>query len=219
MQATTTRAAIYCRVSSEEQAASGLGLESQESRCRAFCEAKGFEVAGVYVDAGVSGTVDPEKRPEAARMLRDAREGRLDAVVVLKLDRLARKAEHALRVTRELEAAGVGFSSVTEPFDTTSASGRLFFAMLASFAEFERDMIADRTRAALAAKRARGERLGAVPVEASENGREAAKVARELRSMGLALTAIADRLNASGYRAKRSAFSPSTVRRMLIRAA
>ena len=65
----TTKAAIYLRVSTEEQNESGLGLQSQEDRCRALILAKGFELTGIYRDGGVSGTIDPKDRPESGRLL------------------------------------------------------------------------------------------------------------------------------------------------------
>src|SRR5450759_3377250 len=101
MNSTPLRTAIYVRVSTDEQTESGLGLASQEDRCRALALAKGWTIAGLYREEGVSGTVDPKARPEAGRLLADAAAGLLDVVLVLKIDRLARRAEWIHRTLRE----------------------------------------------------------------------------------------------------------------------
>lgn len=206
------KTAIYIRVSTEEQAESGLGLAAQEARCRALATAKGWEIAGVYREEGVSGTLDPRVRPEASRLLADAAAGLFGAILVLKLDRLARRAEWIHRTLRELEGMGVGLTSVSEPVDTSSAMGKAFIGISAVFAELERNLIAERTSQALAAKRAKGEKFGAPPLgvrhadgKAHEISEERATVERiaELRAEGLSLAAIAEQLTAEGRSTKR----------------
>lgn len=206
------KAAIYLRVSTDEQAESGLGLASQEERARALAVAKGWEITGVYRDEGVSGTVDPKARPEGARLFSDAEKKAFDVVLVLKIDRLARRAEWIHRSLREFEALGIAFTSVSEPFDTSTAMGKAFLGITAVFAELERNLIAERTRAALGVKKSRGERMGtpklgirvengaalAVPEEA-----ETVSQITALRAQGLSLRGIASRLEAEGRRTKR----------------
>jgi site-specific DNA recombinase len=226
---TPLRAAIYLRVSTDEQTESGLGLASQEDRCRALASAKGWTVAGLYREEGVSGTLDPKARPEAGRLLADAAGGLLDVVLVFKLDRWTRRAEIVHRTLRELDERGVGFVSVSEPVDTASAMGRAFVGIAGVFAELERNLISDRTRAALAVKRQRGERLGApkmgvriVNGQAIEDADESATLARiaALRAQGLTLHEIAERLTAEGRRTKRAGkWAPMTVARALRQAA
>lgn len=225
----TTRAAIYVRVSTEDQAESGLGLASQEDRCRALILAKGWEFAGLYRDAGVSGTIDPKDRPESGRMLGDAAAGLFDAVIVLKIDRLARRAEWIHRTLRELDGLEVAFVSASEPFDTSSAMGKAFLGITAVFAQLERDMISERTRAAMSVKRARGERLGAPKLGVAVANGQALPIAEEaetvalihtLRSQGLTLRAIASQLEAEGRQTKKGGkWAPATVMFILRRAA
>jgi site-specific DNA recombinase len=229
MNSMPLRAAIYLRVSTDEQAASGLGLASQQERCRALALAKGWTMVGLYSDEGVSGTLDPKARPEASRLLADAAAGLVDVVVVLKLDRWARRAEYVHRTLRELDELGVGFTSVSEPVDTSSAMGKAFIGISAVFAELERNLIAERTRAALAVKKTRGERLGAprlglrvVDGKAFGVETEAATVERmrALRGQGLSLRAIAAVLVSEGRATKKGGkWSPETVARVLRRAA
>ena len=229
MNSTPLRAAIYLRVSTDEQAASGLGLAAQQERCRALALAKGWQMTGLYSDEGVSGTLDPKARPEASRLLADAAAGLVDVVVVLKLDRWARRAEYVHRTLRELDELGVGFTSVSEPVDTSSAMGKAFIGISAVFAELERNLIAERTRAALAVKRSRGERLGAPRLGlrvaqgvATVDEAEARTVERirALRAAGLSLTAIAATLRAEGWATKRGGrWDHSNVRKVLAQAA
>jgi DNA invertase Pin-like site-specific DNA recombinase len=103
-----------------------------------------------------SGALDD--RPELAKLFDHLRDG--DTVVVWRLDRLGRSLKHLIEVIRSLEERQVGFRSLTEGIDTTSAGGRLVFHIFAALAEFERELISERTRAGLAAARARGRRGG-----------------------------------------------------------
>lgn len=223
------RAAIYLRVSTDEQAESGLGLAAQEERCRALALAKGWQVIDIYRDEGVSGTVEPIERPAGSRLLGDAAARRFDVVLALKIDRLARRAEWIHRTLRELEALGVAFTSVSEPVDTASAMGKAFLGITAVFAELERNLIAERTKQALAVKKSRGERLGAPALGtvvrdgmATVDTDEAATVAhiRTLKDEGLSLRAIAARLAAEGRRTKKGGrWAAATILYVLRRAA
>ena len=217
----TMRAAIYLRVSTDEQNESGLGLASQEERCRALILAKGWELAGIYRDGGVSGTMDPKDRPESGRMLVDAQAGAFDLIVVLKLDRLARRAEWIHRTLRELDEAGIGFTSVSEPVDTSSAMGKAFLGISAVFAELERNLIAERTRAALGVKKTRGERLGTPHLGIRVHEGAAITVPEEvetvtriqaLRAQGRSLRQIVAQLEGEGRKTKRGGkWAPNTV--------
>ncbi|MEP9364010.1 recombinase family protein [Nocardioides sp. CN2-186] len=105
-------------------------------------------------------------RPELTAALDYLRAG--DVLVVWKLDRLGRSLKHLVAVVAELEERGVGFRSVTETIDTTSSTGKLIFHIFASLAQFERELIVDRTKAGLAAARARGSRPGRKPALSSD---------------------------------------------------
>lgn len=143
------RAGIYVRVSTEEQAREGYSCEAQRRECQAFARRQGWDVADIYSDEGWS--AKSMDRPAVRRLLVDARSGRLDVVVVWKLDRFSRRQLDTLRAIREdLEPHGVGFRSATQDFDTTSSSGRAMLGMLAVFAELEREQLSERVRIGLA---------------------------------------------------------------------
>jgi DNA invertase Pin-like site-specific DNA recombinase len=112
----------------------------------------------VFTDHGLSGKLT--SRPGLDQVLDQLRPG--DTLVVWKLDRLGRSMKHLVEVIGDLEVRGVNFVSVTEGFDTTTPAGRLLFHVMGALAQFERDLISERTRAALAAARARG-RVGGRP--------------------------------------------------------
>jgi site-specific DNA recombinase len=99
-------------------------------------------------------------RPGLQQALHDARAGRYELLLVFKVDRLARSTGGLAKVLEELDGAGVAFQSASEPFDTTTAAGRMMVQMLGVFAEFEREMIVERTQMGLARKAARGEWTG-----------------------------------------------------------
>ena len=142
-------------------------------------------------------------------------------IVVLKLDRLARRAEFIHRTLRELDENGVGFTSVSEPVDTASAMGKAFLGISAVFAELERNLIAERTKAALGVKKTRGERLGTPKLGVRIENGEAVAVAQEaetvariqaLHAEGRSLRQIVTQLEAEGRPTKRGGkWAPFTV--------
>ena len=156
--------------------------------------------ARVFTDKA-SGALD--QRPELIRMIDHLREG--DTVVVWRLDRLGRSLRHLLEVVGDLEARGVGFKSVTEGLDTSTAGGKLVFHLFASLAEFERSLIIERTQAGLAAARARG-RKGGRPSKMTPQKLEVARTMYDSKSHSLA--AIAETVGVSRatlYRALKAA--------------
>ncbi len=139
------RAALYIRVSTEEQAKEGFSIAAQRQILEAYVKSQGWEIAGYYADEGFSGK--NLKRPELQRLLEDVRAHRTDVVLVWQVDRLARRQIGVLRLLEEhFEPNGVGFRSVTQPFDTLSPAGKAMLGMLAVFAELELAMIIERTR-------------------------------------------------------------------------
>lgn len=142
----------YARVSTYDQ-----HLDQQVSALRAVGCARVFEEKA-------SGT--RSDRPELAKALDYAREG--DVLVVWRLDRLGRSLQHLISTVGELDARGIGFRSVHESIDTTTSTGRLIFHIFAALAEFERDLIVDRTKAGLAAARDRGAKPGRKPALTSD---------------------------------------------------
>lgn len=177
------RVGLYARVSTTEQ-----DVEVQLRELREYVARRGWAVAAEYVDAGVSGA--RTSRPALDRLMRDARQRRIDAVVVWALDRLGRSLRHLVLTLDELAALGVGFVSFTQPIDSTSPAGRLTMQVLAAVAEFERELIRERVRAGVAKARSAGKRLGRPPAEVDEDQVLA------LRDAGLSLRQIAARVGA-----------------------
>jgi DNA invertase Pin-like site-specific DNA recombinase len=149
-----TRAAIYARVSTHN----GQNPEMQLEELRAYCKRRGWEIAGEYVDVGISGA--KERRPALDRLLVLCRKRSLDAVVVYRYDRFARSLRQLVNALEEFRALGIDFVSLHEGVDTSTPNGRLVFGIFASIAEFERELIRDRVRSGLASAKARGKRLG-----------------------------------------------------------
>lgn len=141
----STRVAIYCRVSTEEQSKDGVSLGAQEERCRALAFAKDWTVSQVYVDAGASGK--SLERPALQRLIADVPHRPWDVVVFWKLDRLSRRQRDILYLLEDvLTPANIGLQSATEPFDTTTPMGKAMLGMLAVFAQLERETIVERTK-------------------------------------------------------------------------
>jgi site-specific DNA recombinase len=224
---TKLKAAGYARVSTDEQVAEGVSLENQESRIRAYAESQGWELLRIYREEGYSGRI--MERPELQRMLQDIRAGGIGVVLVYKVDRLTRRQKDLWTLLEdEFEPNGVGFKSVVEPFDTTTASGKAFLGMLGVFAQLERDTIAERTKDALAMKSRNGEYLGSPPLgfkategrlEPVEGEMQVVRRVRELHRKGRARVSfrkVAEELNKEGLRTKRGRrFHASTVSYLL----
>jgi DNA invertase Pin-like site-specific DNA recombinase len=155
---TAPRAALYARVSTDEQSP-----DLQVEELRRLAEQRGWRVVDEYVDRGVSGV--KESRPALDALLADAQAGKLDLVAVWKLDRLGRSLQHLLRTLDCLTGWGVQFASARDSgIDTTSPSGRLMLHMLAAFAQFERDLLRERVIAGVRRAQAQGKHCGRKPV-------------------------------------------------------
>ena len=180
------RAAIYGRISTSNH---GQDISLQTRELRQFCEARGWQVTGEYLDEGISGAKD--SRPELNRLMADAGRRRFDAVIVWKFDRFARSVSHLLRALETFNSLGVAFVSLSEQIDTTTPTGKMIFTVLGAVAELERSLIAERVRAGLRNARAKGKRLGRPRVAV-----DTAQVAR-LRASGLSWPAVARELGVS----------------------
>lgn len=141
------RAAGYVRVSTEEQAQHGYSIDAQKDRLQLACKAAGYKLVNLYVDEGYS--AKNLQRPAVQQLIDDSRKKKLDIILVYKVDRLSRRLSDLIPLGEKLEKWGVAIKSVTEPFETSTPSGKLLFNMLGSFAQFEREMIGDRVRLAL----------------------------------------------------------------------
>lgn len=230
---TSDREAIgYVRVSTTGQAEEGVSLDAQREAIRAYCSLQGLRLLAIEADEGVSGS-RMANRPALNRAL-DAVCERGAVLVTYSLSRLARNTRETLATAERLENAGADLASLSERIDTSGACGRMTFRMLAVLAEFERDQVSERTRAALAHKRDQGEKLGGrvpfgyttedrggtlvlVPVESEQTTiREAAA----MRAEGKSLRTIAAALESRGAMAKSGGkWHAKTVRAMLERAA
>ena len=146
------RAALYARVSTADQRP-----EVQVAQLREYASRRGLE-AVEYVDAGISGS--RARRPALDRLLAAVHRREVDAVVVTKLDRLARSVRHLCELAADLEARGVALIVLDQGIDTSTPSGRFLFHTLAAVAELERELIRERTRSGLAAARRRGATIG-----------------------------------------------------------
>ncbi len=155
----------YIRVSTDEQAASGLGLADQRQRITAYAAMRGLELVDIIADEGVSGGKPIADRPGGAVLLKALRAGKASAVIVLKLDRGFRNAADCLGTVGAWDKRGIGLHIVDlggTAVDTSSAMGRFMLTVLAGAAEMERNLIAERTRAAMRQKRERGERASRI---------------------------------------------------------
>jgi DNA invertase Pin-like site-specific DNA recombinase len=182
----TTRVAIYARISTTNH---GQDVSMQTRELRQFAEARGWTVAGEYVDAGVSGTKD--SRPELNRLMADAHMRRFDVVCVWRFDRFARSVSHLLRALETFKALGIDFVSFSEQMDTSTPAGKMVFTVLGAVAELERSLIAERVRAGLRNARAKGKKLGRPRVTV-----DASQIAR-LRASGLSWPKIAREMGVS----------------------
>src|ERR1700685_1593837 len=149
------RVALYARVSTLHN---GQDPEMQLRELREYCQRRGWQVAGEFVDVGISGS--KEKRPELDRLLADAHRRRFDSVVVWRFDRFARSVSHLLRALETFRSLGIEFVSLSEQVDTSTPAGKLVFTVLGAVAELERSLIAERVKAGLRNARAKGKRLG-----------------------------------------------------------
>jgi site-specific DNA recombinase len=173
-----TRAVLYTRVSTGKQAASGLGLEAQIEACRQHAQRKGYEVVAEHTDAAISGKDAIEQRPGLQAVISAAAKRDDVVVVVYSLSRLSRRQSLTWALLDDRGAYRLQIESASEPFDTSSPMGRAMLGMLGVWSQLEADMVSERTSDALAARRARGHRLGAKPFVA-----EHPLVALELQRM------------------------------------
>jgi DNA invertase Pin-like site-specific DNA recombinase len=182
----TTKVATYARVSTISH---GQDVSMQTRELRQFAEARGWNVAGEYIDAGVRRAKD--SRPELNRVMADAHKRRFDVVCVWRFDRFARSVSHWLRALETCKALGIDFVSYSEQMDTSTPAGKMVFTVLGAVAELERSLIVERVRAGLRNARAKGKRLGRPPVFV-----DAAGIAR-LHAQGRSIREIADELGYS----------------------
>jgi DNA invertase Pin-like site-specific DNA recombinase len=201
----------YIRVSTEEQAAHGVSLDAQRAKIEAYALTKDLELVGIIEDAGKS--AKDLRRPGVQKVLAMAKRKEVDAVIIVKLDRMFRSTVDALNTAKDFDRRGVALHSISESLDTQSAMGKFFFTLTAALAEMERGLVGERTRAALTRKREKGEKTGGdVPygfdlvggklTQNQEEQQTKARISR-LRKSGLSFQKVANVLNADGIPTKR----------------
>jgi site-specific DNA recombinase len=155
----------YVRVSTDRQAEHGVSLEAQEAKIRAMATVQGAELLDVIVDGGES--AKSLNRPGLQRLMALVNGGKVQAVIVAKLDRLTRSVKDLCGLLELFEKRKVALISVAEALDTGSAAGRLVITIMGAVSQWEREAIGERTRDALRHKRRNGERVGNIEVRLS----------------------------------------------------
>jgi len=200
----------YLRVSTQKQADSGLSLDAQKAKISAMAVVMGVEISEFIIDAGESaGSIN---RPGLTGLLSMVAANQVETVVIAKLDRLTRSVKDLGTLIEIFERRGVNLVSVADSLDTRSAAGRLVLNIMTSVAQWEREAIGERTKDALQAKKAKGERTGNIPfgfqigdgAQLVENELEQSIIRRihSLRQEGLSLRQIAAALNADGQKTR-----------------
>lgn len=231
-----TKVAIYCRVSTEEQAEEGYSIGEQERLLRDYCEKNQYQVTEIYSDAGISGK-DISHRPAMRKLLQDATEKKFNLVISWKINRLSRKLIDAIKIVDTLEKYGITYRSFSEPFETDTPAGKMQFQMMALIGEFERSTIAQNVKMGMCAKARSGEWCGGVAplgykwvlmedtknssrqkskLEIDKKEAETVRLIYELYASGKGYKAIANQINKAGYRSKRgNTFSVAQLRTIL----
>ena len=218
------RAALYARVSTEEQA-EGWSLDAQIGACRAFCQSKGWSVAAEYVDAGISGTTG--QRPQLLAMMAAAEAGAVDVVICHKLDRFFRNLRQLLAALDRLREIGVAFVSVSENLDFSASWGKVALVNLGIIAEIYVDNLRQEARKGKRQRALSGKSNASIPafgyrkdadkllaVDAHEA--EAVRLAFEWYATGtVSYSEIASRLNSAGYRLRGEPWRKAAAAQML----
>jgi DNA invertase Pin-like site-specific DNA recombinase len=201
----------YIRVSTAEQAASGLGLADQRQKIEDACASRGWVLVRVETDESTGKTT--KNRPGLAAALSAVNSGEVDGLLVAKWDRLARKLADFVQIMTSARSAGWNLVALDRDIDLGTSSGRLNANIMASVAEWEADIISERTKDALAMKRAQGVKLGRPRTLPDD---VVARIVAE-RQAGRSLPVIADGLTNGGVATARGGLRwyPSTVKAVL----
>lgn len=214
----------YIRVSTNEQADSGLGLDAQRAKVTAMAEVKDCELVDVVADEGAS--AKDIYRDGLKEVLAQVKGRVIDAVIVARLDRLTRNLKDLGELIDEFNRKDVALISTSESLDTSSATGRMMINLLGVVSQWEREIIGERTSEALQALRASGKRAGGVPYgmtadadgNLSECEQEQAVIGRmvQLREAGNSYEAVSQALAADGVRNRAGGvFTRSGIHRLL----
>jgi DNA invertase Pin-like site-specific DNA recombinase len=163
MRAMKKRVAIYLRVSTNSQT-----TENQRRELQAVADQRGWQVAHVFEDAGISGAKGRDKRPGLDAMLKDVTRGKFDLVMAWSVDRLGRSLQDLVGLMNELRAINCDLYLHQQAVDTTTPAGKAMLQMCGVFAEFERSMIVERVNSGLARAKAQGKKLGRPKIASAE---------------------------------------------------
>jgi site-specific DNA recombinase len=218
-------AILYLRVSTDEQAESGLGIEAQRAACIAAAKRLGLEITGEYVDAGISGAKGIADRPALLSALSAVKRG--GVLLVAKRDRIGRDMSITIAVESELARKGAALlSAAGEGSEDDSIGGLIQRRMIDLFAEVEREMIRTRTRAAMAEKKRKGERVSrfipfgytlatdGIHLEANEREQRIIAIVQSLRADGMSYRAIATALDTTTPREDGKLWQAMSIKRM-----
>lgn len=212
MERTLTKAALYIRVSTEEQALEGQSVDAQLEILKQYCQLYNIQIYNIYRDLGISGK-SASNRPGLMLMLSDASKGKFNMVLVWKISRLSRSLKDLLLIIDQLEHYGIVFCSYSERFDTSNAVGRMTLQLLGSIAEFERNTIIDNVKLGLVEYARKGGKTGTVlgydykDKQLVVNSKEASAVKLIFNlfvNSRMSMREIADYLNQRGYKTKRN---------------
>ena len=181
-KSSSARVAIYARVSTTEQT-----TQNQIRQLTSYCENRGWKVVQVHEDTGISGSQD--SRPGLDALMKQARQGKYDAVMVWRFDRFARSTAHLLEGLTEFQSLGVDFISFSEGVDTSTPMGKLIYTFLAGIAEFERSLIRERVKAGIERAQEAGIHCGrprkgfdvAKAIRLSQDGLGVRRIAKQLK--------------------------------------
>ena len=221
------KAVGYIRVSTEEQAREGISLEAQEDKIKKYVDLHNLELVEVIRDEGKSGK--DLNREGIQKIISWCREGKINQLIVYKMDRLTRRTLDLLTLVEEVfKPNGIQFHSITERVDTSTAQGKFFLTITGAMAQMERDLISERTKEALRYKISLGENVGSPPLgflaedkklSGIEKELEVVEYIKSLKRKRLSLRQIANRLNEKGIPTKRGgSWYAGTVRYILLNA-
>ncbi|QQK09019.1 recombinase family protein [Miniphocaeibacter halophilus] len=228
------RIAIYCRVSTNEQAEEGYSIDEQERLLIQWCKENGYEIYECYSDRGISGK-NIKDRPALNKLLIDAKNKKFDMVVVWQVNRISRKLADLIRIVDILEDFNIYFKSLTENFENNTPTGKMLLHMIATIGEFERDTIAENIKMGMLAKAENGEWCGGrvlgydiVPVDPNNPkgktklviNEDEANIVRLIfkeYANGKGYKAICNKLNRLRYKTKRgNAFGVNSIKDIIL---
>jgi len=226
------RAISYVRVSTTEQALQGISLAAQTESIRAYAKFKGLELVEELSDEGVSAGKPLQEREGGEKLFELARDSEVTAVVAYKLDRLFRDAADCLAVTKVWDELSVDLHLVDlggQAVDTSTAMGRFFLTIMAGVAEMERNLIRERTKAAMAHMKTHKQRVGAIPYGYTlgpddktllphPEEQVVVRLARQHHARGMSLRKISRALTENDMHSRTGKpFAASQIKRMLLR--